>query len=132
MEEKLIAPCGMNCGVCIAYLRFRNPCLGCRAPDRGKPKTRRICKIKTCLVQRGNKLEFCAGCERLPCKPLQRLDRRYREKYSMSMLENLQTIATTGVAALVERERAKWICPGCSAMLCVHKSYCLSCQRKWR
>lgn len=129
---ELIASCGMNCGVCSAYLRQRNPCPGCRAPDRGKPKTRRRCQIKTCRVRRENKLDFCAGCHRLPCEPLQRLDRRYRTQYGMSMLANLQTIATDGVAALVQRERARWICQGCGATLCVHTNACPECRKPWR
>jgi hypothetical protein len=29
-ENALIAPCGMNCGVCMAYLREKNKCPGCR------------------------------------------------------------------------------------------------------
>ena len=24
MEEQLIAPCGMNCGVCVSYLAMKN------------------------------------------------------------------------------------------------------------
>jgi hypothetical protein len=26
----LVAPCGMNCGICRAYLREKNKCPGCR------------------------------------------------------------------------------------------------------
>lgn len=29
INRNLIAPCGMNCGVCIAYLREKNRCQGC-------------------------------------------------------------------------------------------------------
>lgn len=122
----------MNCGQCAAYQRQRNPCPGCRAPDRGKPKTRRLCQIKTCRVRRAKHLDYCAGCPRLPCEPLQRLDRRYRAKYGMSMLDNLQTLATEGLPALVKRERARWLCPNCGAPLCVHTNTCPSCQKPWR
>lgn len=26
MEEKLIAPCGMNCALCVSYLAMQNDC----------------------------------------------------------------------------------------------------------
>jgi len=29
-SEILIAPCGMNCGACIAFMRDKNNCPGCR------------------------------------------------------------------------------------------------------
>lgn len=35
-EKHLIAPCGMNCGTCIAYLRDKNKCPGCRITSSGK------------------------------------------------------------------------------------------------
>jgi hypothetical protein len=33
MEEKLIAPCGMNCGVCVSYLAMKND-LNKQDPDK--------------------------------------------------------------------------------------------------
>lgn len=33
-DKSLIAPCGMNCGTCIAYLRDKNKCPGC--PEAGQ------------------------------------------------------------------------------------------------
>jgi hypothetical protein len=33
ISKELIAPCGMNCAICKAYLRQRNPCNGCRFGD---------------------------------------------------------------------------------------------------
>lgn len=44
----LIAPCGMDCAVCIAYVRNTNKCPGCRGDDSGKPVTRVECRIKNC------------------------------------------------------------------------------------
>ena len=50
----LIAPCGMNCGICMAYLREKNKCPGCRGDDTNKPVTRVGCKIKNCeAIQKG-------------------------------------------------------------------------------
>ena len=133
-ESELIAPCGMNCGVCYAFLRRRNKCAGCRADDRGKPKTRVACRIKTCEVRRSNGGDFCTstGCAIFPCERLRRLDMRYRAKYGMSMIENLGEIESDGLPVFVRKERSRWSCPGCGAAICVHKASCLVCQRKWR
>lgn len=128
----LIAPCGMNCGACYAHLRSRNQCPGCRASDRAKPITRLRCPIKTCTIRQKRGAATCAGCAQLPCAPLLRLDRRYRAKYGMSMLENLQVIASAGVARLVQQERTRRVCSKCSAALCVHKRFCLQCGHPWR
>jgi hypothetical protein len=60
------------------------------------------------------------------------LDKRYRMKYGMSMIENLRNIEADGLASFVEREKSKWTCCGCGAMICVHEAFCLGCKRKWR
>jgi hypothetical protein len=131
IQAELIAPCGMNCGLCRAFLRSRNRCQGCRGDDRGKPKTRVACRIKTCELRGRAGGDFCTGCASFPCEQLSRLDKRYRTKYGMSMIENLRSIEAGGLASFVEREKSRWRCPGCGAMICVHEASCLVCKRKW-
>lgn len=128
-ETGLIAPCGMNCGLCSAFLRSRNRCPGCRVDDRRKPTTRWECKIRNCAASGG---EFCTGCATFPCERLRHLDKRYRTQYGMSMLENLRRIQAEGLRSFAAQEKIKWACPGCGATLCVHKEVCLVCQRPWR
>jgi hypothetical protein len=125
----LIAPCGMNCGLCCAFLRTRNSCPGCRGDDRVKCKTRFACKIKLCPEGGGN---FCTDCASFPCERLSRLDKRYRTKYGMSMIDNLRKIEADGLRSFVASETSKWTCPGCGKTLCVHKAVCLTCGHKWR
>ena len=60
----LIAPCGMNCGICMAYLRNKNKCSGCRGVDTNKPITRTKCKIKNCLIFQKDKAKFYFECEK--------------------------------------------------------------------
>lgn len=36
----------------------------------------------------------------MPCKNLDRLDKRYRERYGMSMVENLKMLKAKGMASL--------------------------------
>ena len=125
----LVAPCGMNCGLCGAYMRSRNSCPGCRVDDGRKPKTRVYCRIRNCTAKRG---KFCTSCKSFPCERLSHLDERYRANYGMSMIENLQRLKSGGVRSFIKQEKAKWACPGCGATLCVHKESCLVCGRQWR
>jgi hypothetical protein len=110
-----IAPCGMNCGVCRAYLREKNPCHGCTEADQNMPKTRVNCRLRVCDRRAG---PFCCDCEEFPCKRLQHLDARYRVRYGMSEVENLECIRDHGLAAFLESERRRWVSD--EGVLCVH------------
>ena len=127
LAPNLIAPCGMNCGLCVAYLRERNRCPGCNGDDLKKPKTRVQCGIKRCPEVGRDGL--CSSCAKLPCALLLRLDKRYRARYGMSMVENLKVIRDVGLEAFVARERSRWKCPECGGVICVHKTACLYCGR---
>lgn len=126
----LIAPCGMNCGICIAYLREKNKCPGCRGTDIDKPVTRVKCKIKNCNELKKNKLKFCFSCEKFSCANLKHLDKRYQTRYNMSMIENLENIKRLGIRRFVRNERTRWTCPKCNGTICVHKGYCYNCEDK--
>ncbi len=128
----LIAPCGIDCGRCAAYLRKRNPCPGCRAVDPHMPKTRVQCRIKNCERLAAGGFMYCAECDQMPCEYVAHLDKRYRTKYGTSVVENLLLIRKRGVIALVKSENTRWACPRCGAMLCMHKPACLSCGYVWR
>lgn len=52
MEPTLIAPCGINCGICRAYLREKNKCPGCRLFNAQEPVSIARCKIKNCFSKR--------------------------------------------------------------------------------
>jgi hypothetical protein len=123
----LIAPCGMNCALCLAYQRQKNHCPGCNGPDAGKAKSCMACIIKNCEELRQSKDGFCFTCGKFPCRRMKQLDRRYRTKYGMSMLENLQAIETQGINNFIELEKAKWTCLQCGSLLCVHREACQNC-----
>jgi len=127
----LMAPCGMNCGLCMGYLRAKNTCAGCRTEDDGKAKSILACTIRQCETPRANTSGFCFECDVFPCARLRRLDARYRKKYRMSMLENLALIRDSGVEAFVESERHRWKCPGCGSIQCVHTDGCIYCGYEW-
>ena len=128
----LIAPCGMNCGLCYAFQGSRTRCPGCRIDGGKKCKTRVDCKIKVCTNRRAGEADFCTSCASFPCQRLQALDKRYRQKYGMSMLENLEKLKAVGIERFLQSERDKWACVGCGGTLCVHKAQCLVCKREWR
>lgn len=91
INSKLIAPCGMNCGICIGYLRDKKKCHGCREMSEGKPEGCRKCLIMHCKILKEKNMTFCSDkCEKFPCSKLKNLDKRYKIKYKMSMLENLE------------------------------------------
>lgn len=127
----LIAPCGINCAVCRAHLRQRNPCPGCRADDADKPKTRVVCKIKTCEKLMSGGFEYCSACGDFPCTVVLHLDKRYRLKYATSPVQNLSSIQKGGLARFLCTEARKWTCPQCGGTLCMHAPECPSCGYRW-
>jgi hypothetical protein len=130
IKTSLIAPCGMNCGVCSGYQRTKNKCSGCNSFGLEKPNYCRSCSIKFCKQRTGSKSKFCFACEQYPCKRLKNLDKRYKTKYGMSMLENLGTIKNIGIRKFVNSEKERWTCPSCGNIICVHKPACLVCGTK--
>jgi hypothetical protein len=131
MEEKLIAPCGMNCGICLAYLREKKHCPGCHSEEVDKLPHGIRCIIRNCEAVKASKSGFCFECKEYPCRRLRQLDKRYRTRYAMSMLENLESIRKIGLPAFVEKERQRWRCPKCGGIICVHRGYCYDCGEKF-
>jgi hypothetical protein len=129
-EADLIAPCGMNCAICMGYLREKNRCPGCHGSDSALPGYCSKCVIRNCDQIRANQSGFCYECPRYPCRRLRELDKRYRTRYAMSMLENLDYIRMHGVTAFVEIENRRWRCDRCGGVVCVHRGYCFQCGQK--
>lgn len=132
MKKDLIAPCGMNCSLCIAY-QFREKdvnkkgfnrtyCEGCI--PRGKNC---LHMGDQCETLRDGQIRFCSDRKDFPCKRLKVLDKRYRTKYHMSMIENNQFIKDKGIEAFLAEEENKWRCKECGEMICCHNGLCLNC-----
>jgi hypothetical protein len=117
----LIAPCGMDCAICTAFLREKNRCAGCYAPDR---KCNRNCTLSACEKVKGR---YRHGCGGFPCRRLKQLDKRYRTKYHMSMLDNLMMIEKVGIREFVRIERKRWTCKICGGTIDVHHFRCSTC-----
>ena len=130
MNKNLIAPCGMNCSLCLGYQREKNKCPGCRKRDAYQFGCGRKCIIRSCQILKDNKMEFCSEkCGQYPCKRLKALDKRYRTKYGMSMIENLENIKNKGLELFLKNEEIKWKCKKCGGLLCVHRDFCLKCKK---
>ncbi len=130
-SPELIAPCGMNCGICKSYLARLHEI----------PKER--CKVshcasclprgKNCYVKRGcpkltkHQIQYCFQCGTMPCAHLARLDKRYRERYGMSMVENEKELRSKGMDEFLKQQEEKYRCPQCGDVICVHDKKCYAC-----
>lgn len=132
IKSTLIAPCGMNCRLCRAYIREKKACPGCHGNDTLKSKSCAMCRIKNCEMIVADKIGYCFKCKKFPCPGLNRLDKRYKTKYGMSMIENLEYIQRFGIRSFVRHEKERWTCSECGEVICVHKENCIYCGCKWR
>jgi len=132
IDETLIAPCGMNCSLCSAFLAQKNSlkdkgigksyCAGCR-------KNNKKCALlkKKCDLLLNNKIWYCFECDDFPCARLERLDKRYRTYYRTSMIDNLKFIQKNGTTKFLEKEEKKWQCKKCGELICCHNGLCFKC-----
>lgn len=132
IKTELIAPCGMNCAICMGHLlRDENICPGCRGNDADKPRNCQRCIIANCDQFKFGGKRFCSEkCAEFPCRRLKELDTRYRSKYKMSMLANLKNIEDMGIRAFIRNEKVRWSCSECGGLICVHRGYCSICGRE--
>ncbi len=128
---ELIAPCGMNCGICIAFFGYtmngkqrKHTCITCRLRERHCAFIK-----KQCDKLQDRKIEYCFECTGFPCESLIILDERYRDKYGMSMIENLKYIRTHGIEQFLKTEQERWKCPTCGGVICVHNQTCYTCNK---
>lgn len=131
-DTELVAPCGMNCGICSSYLAGTHDlktqgvrmhyCRGCRPGNKSCAFLK-----KRCGLLREGSVKFCYECPGFPCHQLETLDKRYRERYRMSMLDNLTYIREHGVEAFLQKEAEKWQCPGCGGTISCHNGICFDC-----
>lgn len=118
----------MNCALCMAYQREKKTCSGCRADDGSKPASCVACVISNCAELEKTGSKYCSNkCGRYPCRRHRNLDERYRARYGMSMIENLEYIRESGIRAFVRNEKDRWTCPECGGVFCVHRAICFNC-----
>lgn len=114
----------------MAYLRKRNKCTGCWNSGGARSKSCECCIIRNCEKLQASESKFCYECDNFPCRRLRNLDKRYKLKYSMSMIDNLVFIQANGIDNFVETEMLRWKCEECGGLICVHNRTCSSCNTK--
>ncbi len=125
-HPELVAPCGMNCSVCSRYLKGQHGqepgCPGCQPRNRG-------CTYRTGLCDRLRiqATRFCYQCTDFPCGRLEKLDVRYRKRYHVSLIDNLQRIRQGGIQRFLCEERERWRCPACGGTMSIHMGRCIAC-----
>jgi hypothetical protein len=63
-EWNLVAPCGLYCGECAAFIDGR--CGGCRSNKGLSEEYRKYCKIYECSYNKN--IRICLDCSEFPCK----------------------------------------------------------------
>jgi ribosomal protein L32 len=130
-EADLIAPCGINCGVCGGYLAIKynlaskgipGGCLGCIPRGRGCS----LVKSGHCEKLMGMKIRFCYECEKFPCQANKRIDENYRKTHNISNIDNLKNIREHGIEKFLEKEKERWKCPKCGVVIC-NNGICFNC-----
>ena len=132
MFEELIAPCGMNCALCSAYLAYAHQiprkrgriyhCQGCR------PRNKKCAYLKKpCSGLSNGSIRFCYECKGFPCAHLKHLDTRYRKSYGISFIENLGVIRDNGLEQFLKCQRERHTCPKCGDWVSVHNKKCFRC-----
>ena len=63
----------------------------------------------------------------MPCENLDRIDRRYRKRYNMSMVENLKELEEKGMNQFLRSQEDKYECQKCGDVISVHDGKCYTC-----
>ncbi|MFC1633317.1 DUF3795 domain-containing protein [Planctomycetota bacterium] len=117
-RAKLIAPCGLDCGICELYLSRNNaqlmddliskgipkevlPCDGCRAIEGRCPVIHGQCATFECTNEK--RILFCSECNDFPCINLAPAADKAEVLPHNTKLYNLCIIKKNGVEELIER-----------------------------
>ena len=128
IDENLLAPCGMNCLLCYKHLG-KNPCAGCFSGEQNKPNSCRSCTIRSCAVEKG--LRYCAQCAKFPCRQIQALDKSYRTRYGVSLIDALNGAVRDGVASILREQVSRYTCPDCGGLISLHDGDCSNCKKQY-
>ncbi len=128
---QMIAPCGLDCSLCVQAQHEVDPCPGCNGPDEpNKPEfCSKYCGIVNCEKRKQNGWEFCDICPDFPCEDVMEKENRYTSQYPLreSPMENLKCIRELGMREFLKQEREQWACPKCGAPIAVRTGKCCRC-----
>ena len=129
MKAELIAPCGMNCNVCSAYLAYERDlpkrlgnikCKGCR------PRNKQCAFVKKRCGNRlmKNQVQYCFECDKFPCEHIQKISAKYEKRWNTSFIDNLNYIKEHGEEKFLKKEIARYKCKECGGTICIHNGKC--------
>lgn len=131
-ENNLAGRCGVYCGACRSYLLqkkdlfeekgYKRGCKGCKAQDKNCAFVKKGCK-----ALRNKEIEYCFECEKIPCERLTSINNRYKSKYKVNFLDNLNRMKEIGVDQWLEEQKLLYTCPECGGEICVHDAECFDC-----
>ncbi len=125
--ETMIAPCGVNCLACSAYLSDKKPCAGCRAPDEQiTRKSCRNCVKKKCSFSQG--LLWCFQCPKFPCSRIKDLNKRYMQNYDVDIVQN-GIDAYKNMPVFLKEQKERFTCKLCNGVIDQHHKKCTECGR---
>lgn len=125
ISPEMLAPCGVVCTACVGRLKQTGRCGGCLGPEEHMSARCRNCDRKACAGAKG--LTWCFECEEFPCKRIKTLDKSYRTRYGVSLVQNGLDAREMGVEAFLAGQRQRWLCPECGGIVCQHDGICRDC-----
>ncbi len=127
---ELIAPCGMNCGICKAYLAYSRGVPTRKAKYHIAQAAWRVTKTVRSLKER-EKLKKCKSASAMNAQTCparsSKLDELYSARYGMSMVENQKMIKEKGMGEFLKSQAEKYRCPSCGDIVSVHDGKCYVC-----
>lgn len=124
IDGEMYAPCGVNCMICYKHCNSKNKCEGCFKKSNGKPEHCRRCNIKDCICE--NNIEYCFECEKYPCKYIKNIDKSYKKRYGVSVLENSEYVKLKGIECFLDNKRIRYSCQ-CGGIISLNDGICSEC-----
>ncbi len=128
MDKQLIAPCGMYCGLCTYLYQIPrqrgqfNYCAGCRPRGKGCAWLK-----KRCELLRDHAVQYCFECPSYPCRQLEHLAGRYRMRYGLDFLANLELIRDQSEDVLLDVLKDRFACERCGGLMSIHSGKYFAC-----
>lgn len=143
IENKLLSPCGLYCGVCGIMMAYRDndpdlkrffselwnisvdeiKCEGCLSDNLFLHCQR--CEIRNCTKERG--IEGCHLCAEFPCDKIESFP--YPE-VKKRILKSIPLWRKIGTEDFIRGEMEKYRCPECSTPLFSRATTCIKCGKK--
>jgi hypothetical protein len=102
----LVAPCGLYCGECTAFLNGK--CKGCRSNRGLSREYRKYCKIYGCAEKKN--VRICIECDKFPCKFFNFFAAEKLEESSwfLDIWANMKQIQEIGLANFLKK-KINWL-----------------------